>query len=210
MKKLKMLKQINLLKTLYISLLIYKKNEKKISILAFRKAIIKIARDSSIKINGRLRIGEFWDMVTNQETIFLTKKSSRLIINGHFIIYNGCSVSVQENAVLEIGSGYMSCDSIIMCFNNIKIGNGVFIADQVTIRDSDNHSIEYEGYEMSKPINIGNHVWIGMRATILKGVTIGDGAIIAAGAVVNKNVPTNALVGGVPAKVLKTNVHWKD
>ena len=48
-----------------------------------------------------------------------------------------------------------------------------------------------------------------MGAKILKGVTIGDGAIIAAGAVVNKDVPPNALVGGVPAKIIKTNVKWR-
>ena len=51
--------------------------------------------------------------------------------------------------------------------------------------------------------------WIGMGATILSGVTIGDGAIIAAGSVVNKDVPANALVGGVPARVLRENVVWK-
>ena len=62
---------------------------------------------------------------------------------------------------------------------------------------------------MTKPIKIGNHVWIGINATILKGVTIGDGAIIAAGAVVNKDVEENSLVGGVPAKVIKKNIFWE-
>lgn len=57
--------------------------------------------------------------------------------------------------------------------------------------------------ESDKPIIIGNGVWIGMRCLILDGVTIGDGAIVAAGAVVTKDVPPFAVVGGVPAKVLK-------
>ena len=57
--------------------------------------------------------------------------------------------------------------------------------------------------ESDKPITIGNGVWIGMRCLILDGVTIGDGAIVAAGAVVTKDVPPFAVVGGVPAKVLK-------
>jgi len=207
MKILETLKKINIFKTLYLSL-IYNKNDKKISILAYRKAIIDINIDTSIKIKGRFIIGAFWDIVTNRETIFLAKKSSRFILNGDFAIYTGCSVTIQENALLEIGSGYMSSDSRIMCFNHIKIGNDVIIADQVTIRDSDNHNIKYEGYEMSKPINIGNHVWIGMGAMILKGVTIGDGAIIAAGAVVTKNVPPQCLSGGVPARVIKENIIW--
>ena len=61
---------------------------------------------------------------------------------------------------------------------------------------------------MSRPIIIGDKVWIGMRATILKGVVIGDGAIIAAGAVVTKDVSPGTLVGGVPAKLIKKDVIW--
>jgi acetyltransferase-like isoleucine patch superfamily enzyme len=61
---------------------------------------------------------------------------------------------------------------------------------------------------MTQPIIIGNHVWVGMNATILKGVTIGDGAIIAAGSIVTKDVKANTLVGGVPARILKENVEW--
>lgn len=62
---------------------------------------------------------------------------------------------------------------------------------------------------MTAPINIGNHVWIGLRAIILKGVTIGDGAVIAAGAVVTNNVPANSVVAGVPARVMSENVNWE-
>ena len=77
------------------------------------------------------------------------------------------------------------------------------------IRDSDNHTIVRDGYTPTAPIKIGNHVWIGVNCTILKGVTIGDGAIIAAGSVVTKDVPAHSLVGGVPAKVIRTDVEWK-
>lgn len=58
-------------------------------------------------------------------------------------------------------------------------------------------------------VNIGNKVWIATNAIILPGVTIGDGAIIAAGAVVTKDVPSRSMVAGVPAKVIKENVEWK-
>lgn len=210
MEMFKTLKEINIIKTLCFSKLICRNNQNKnkMPILVYRKARIKIAGDSSIKINGEFGIGAFWDMVTNRETIFIAKKASKLIVNGKFTIYNGCSVSIQENATLEIGSGVMNSDSIIMCFKHITIGTGVIIAEQVMIRDSDNHSIMYEGYERAKPITIGNHVWIGMRATILKGVAIGNGAIIAAGALVTKNVPPRCLVGGVPARIIKENVIW--
>ena len=59
------------------------------------------------------------------------------------------------------------------------------------------------------PITIGENVWIGCRALILKGVTIGDGAVVAAGAVVTKDVPANCVVAGNPAKIIKENVVWQ-
>lgn len=56
---------------------------------------------------------------------------------------------------------------------------------------------------IAKPIKIGNRVWIGIAATVMPGVTVGDNSIIAAGAVVTKDVPTNCIVAGVPAKIIK-------
>lgn len=61
-----------------------------------------------------------------------------------------------------------------------------------------------EGFQENKPITIGNNVWIGTRVVILDGVNIGDNSIIATGAIVTKDVPPYSIVGGVPAKVIKT------
>jgi acetyltransferase-like isoleucine patch superfamily enzyme len=64
-------------------------------------------------------------------------------------------------------------------------------------------SPEHRGNLLPAPIHIGKHVWIGANATICPGVSIGDGAVIAAGAVVNRDVDANTVVGGVPARVIK-------
>lgn len=91
---------------------------------------------------------------------------------------------------------------------NVVIGNDVIFGPRVSVF-SENHNytaldipIKEQG-ETRKDTTIGNDVWIGANSCILGGVTIGDGAIIAAGSVVNKDVPMNAIVGGVPAKILK-------
>ncbi len=133
-------------------------------------------------------------------------KNSKLICDGNFVFSSGCRVGVLENAKLRIGSGYCNYDSKIYCFDSIEIGNDVIISENVIIRDSDNHKI---GDKISAPVKIGNHVWIGMGAMILKGVTIGDGSVIAAGAVVTDDVPEKSLVGGVPARVIKSDVDWQ-
>ena len=129
-----------------------------------------------------------------------------------FTMFEGSTIVVGRGGVLLLGNkSYMNA-SLISCSLSISIGDDCAIAGNVLIQDSDFHAVIDEfGSEkkVSKPITIGNHVWICAKATILKGVTIGDGAIIAAGAVVTQDVPAHALVAGNPAKIIKHNVLWK-
>ena len=87
----------------------------------------------------------------------------------------------------------------------IYIGDGALIGHNVVLATL-NHakSPKDRGTMIPAPIHIGKHVWIGSNSTILPGVTIGDGAIVAAGAVVAKDVPENTIVGGVPARIIRT------
>ena len=86
------------------------------------------------------------------------------------------------------------------------MGDNVWIAPN-TLITTINHPISPKGRRqhlgISKPVKIGNDVWIGGNATILPGVTIGNNVIVAAGAVVTHDVPDNVIVGGVPAKVIR-------
>lgn len=101
----------------------------------------------------------------------------------------------------------------ITAINSIVIGNGVLTGRWVTITDNSHGMTTYEDLQLSplkrKPFSkgkviIGNNVWIGDKATILPGVIIGDGAIIGAGTVVTKDVPAMSVVGGNPARIIKT------
>lgn len=76
-------------------------------------------------------------------------------------------------------------------------------------RDSYSQEIIREGFQVDGRIIIGDYVWIGMGAMILHGVTIGDGAVIVAGAVVSTSIPPHCLAAGVPARVVRTNVNWR-
>ncbi len=159
---------------------------------------------------GRLSLGRQWpDAPFYSPGHLIIAPGGRLTVQGHFSIHTGMQVVVDRDASLTLGSGYINDDVRICCFRSVTIGHEVAISESVVIRDSDNHRID-GSREATAPVVIGDHVWIGLRATILKGVTIGDGAVVAAGAVVTRDVPARCLVAGVPASVRRENVAWED
>ena len=189
---------------------INKKNAtKKVKILCKKYCRLEISKKAIIDVKGKLIIGNKENSKSKMETRVSLNENAKMDVNGNLSVGSGSDIRVFKNARLEIGSGYINGYSQIVCEKKIRIGKDVAIAREVVIRDTDAHDILYEGYQKEKEVNIGNHVWIGAKAMIMKGVTIGDGAIIAAGAIVTKDVPARSLVAGVPAKVIKTNVEWK-
>lgn len=115
---------------------------------------------------------------------FYTDCGKNLTIGKHVFFNSGCKF--QDQGGITIGDGSL-------------IGHNVVLATL-------NHNLdpEHRGDIIPAPIHIGRNVWIGSGSTVLPGVTIGNGAVVAAGAVVTKDVPDNTIVGGVPAKVMKT------
>ncbi|MBV7269163.1 acyltransferase [Winogradskyella luteola] len=118
-------------------------------------------------------------------------------------------VIIQGTGNLEIGeNSFVGSFSTIGVNSKVCIGSNVMIAQNVSIRDTDHRFDDFtipmiqQGI-LTEPVFIEDNVWIGFGVVITKGVTVGRGSIIAANAVVTKNVPENAIMGGVPAKVLK-------
>jgi len=184
------------------------KRDKRSLVVAHGKCHIGFERGTEINVSGGIFFLNKFMMPPEPYTAVLKmKRGARINVTGEFIFYSGHHVVVMENAVLNLGSGYINRNARLHCFREISIGHGVSISENVTIWDTDAHQLEGVG-EMTAPVRIGNKVWIGNNVTVLKGVTIGDGAVIAAGAVVNKDVPPRCLAGGVPAKVIRENVSW--
>lgn len=114
--------------------------------------------------------------------------------------YTDCGKNIRIGKRVFINSGCKFQDQ-----GGITIGDDVLVGHNCVIATL-NHAFDPDRRAdmIPAPVKIGNKVWIGANVTILQGVTIGDGAIIAAGAVVNKDVLPRTVVGGIPAKVIKT------
>ncbi len=114
---------------------------------------------------------------------------------------------------LIIGDDVLMADYIqISCAQEVRIGNRVLIGQNVYISDNSHGNTDWESLQIPPenrklsvkgPVIIEDDVWIGRNVSVLSGVRIGQGAVIAAGAVVNKDVPAYAVVGGIPARILK-------
>lgn len=200
---------INLIK-LNLSKKVEKEINKKHFILPMKYTRIQLKKGSKIKCKGLFILGNKEHPKSKQETRLSMKENSKLNINGNFKFFSGGDIRVFNNAELTIGSGYCTSGVQIVCAKKITIGDNVAIARDVIIRDNDAHQIIGKKHESIKEVVIGNNVWIGNRAIIMKGVKIGEGSIIGAGAVVTKDVPSHTIVAGVPAKVIQENIEaWK-
>jgi acetyltransferase-like isoleucine patch superfamily enzyme len=112
-------------------------------------------------------------------------------------------VQIDLGSRLKVGKHvFINHSFTVMSIGGIEIGDGTMIGPNVTIV-TDNHDLQNRMLLRCRPVHIGRNVWIGACASIMPGVTVGDNAVIAGGAVVVKNVEKDTVVGGNPARVLK-------
>lgn len=147
--------------------------------------------------------------------IFKRNQNSKIFI-GNDCLINGRLVNETAESMIDIKNNvFIGGNTIIDCMNEIKILDNVLISYECILSDHDSHSIDsskrvndlsrFQSDKMiwkevdNKKITIEKNAWIGMRSIILKGVTIGEGSIVAAGSVVTKDVPSYTLVAGNPA-----------
>lgn len=163
--------------------------------------LVGVAISSNVKFGGNIVIERFpqssicigKDCRFNSNTLFNSRGIGRCILQtgtkkGRIIIGDNCGFS----------------GVCIVSDENVIIGNNVIIGANSKIGDRDGHKDILATTPSS--IEIGNNVFIGMGCIILKGVHIGENSIIAAGAVVTKNIPSNVIAGGVPCKVIKNRI----
>jgi acetyltransferase-like isoleucine patch superfamily enzyme len=134
-------------------------------------------------------------------------KDTRLVLGPGVRLFEDVAFFLDgDGATIEIGRDtYLNRRVEVMCKHRVTIGEDCAIAWDVSIMDTNYHWLS--DAPPDAPVEIGDRVWIGARATVLPGVTIGDGAVVAAGAVVTHDVPARTLVAGVPARPVR-EVTW--
>jgi acetyltransferase-like isoleucine patch superfamily enzyme len=135
-------------------------------------------------------------------------RNAKLHIGRWAWIGHGSKIRAHEGEVRIGAKTVMGQECTISAFQHVAIGRECIVADRVMLIDFDHGVVEVERpirlqgiYK--RDVNVGHNVWIGYGACILRGVTVGDNSVIGTNAVVTREVPANAVVGGVPARVIR-------
>jgi acetyltransferase-like isoleucine patch superfamily enzyme len=152
------------------------------------------------------KLGKCGKSIWIDKNVEFLRFTKNLYLGNNLAIKEGTKICpCNDKAEIHIGNNTtIGYHNFIFASNNIKIGDNCLIAPFVYIVDS-NHQIDKDRLinlqpNLTEQIIIGNDVWVASNTTILKGVTIGDGAVIAANSLVNKSIPRNEVWGGSPAK----------
>ena len=165
-------------------------------------------RDNAIIVEGGVKI--------NNVKISVSGQGNQVIIRKNAMFCEGGRIRVEdENNVLDIGDNSILVDcffSVSDSGSKITIGKDCLFSAKVIMRNSDTHSILDEHEKRTNPARdtvIGDRVWIGYGANVLKGCRIGDDCIIGTQSVVaGVTAPNGCVIAGVPAKIVKQGVHW--
>lgn len=164
---------------------------------------------------NRIVVGE-GGIVTNTKFVILGSDNLIEIGENCDFIY-GASLWIEDNGCeIRIGSNTtigMACITVTENGSKASIGKDCLLAYDIDIRTGDSHSIldvkTGECINHAEDVSIGDHVWIGAHAIILKGVSIGDDSVIGTGSVVTSSCEPGSLMAGNPARVTRTGIRWQ-
>jgi acetyltransferase-like isoleucine patch superfamily enzyme len=168
--------------------------------LALRWARLKLRWRGRLKTDGLCFVGPGVKLEIGRDATLHLGRWSWI---GH-----GCKIRVHEGEVRIGAKSVLGQECTISAFQHVSIGRECIVADRVMLIDFDHGVVETERpireqgiYK--RDVRVGHNVWIGYGACFLRGVTVGDNSVVGTYAVVNRDVPANAVVGGVPARVLR-------
>ena len=179
--------------------------------LVARGTRLKIGPGSKVTFTANSFLFVGFRLYTPTPTAIHLGRRATLAIDGTVEIARGVRLYVHDDARLEMHSGTRIGDhSTLTCWNHITFGGNGGLSWYCNVMDTPLHEFVVNGVKkpLTAPVAFGKNVLVGSYATVLAGVTVGDGAVVAAGSVVTKDVPARSLVGGNPARILSHDVEW--
>ena len=195
---------------------------------------LTISRFKSLHGGGNVVIGNAFgkickdvigsnNMITLGQNSFFHKTTIKIRGNNNSITFGekcsvgpNCSFWMEGNNIsIIVGENTTFTHSVHFCAQEdnmiIKVGSDCMFSNTITVRTSDSHPIydsENLRINIPKSVSIGNHVWVAPGTKLMKGTNIGDGSIIGSSSMVTGAIPKSCLAVGMPAKVVKDNIHW--
>jgi acetyltransferase-like isoleucine patch superfamily enzyme len=173
-----------------------------------RRYALLLARWAFLKLRWRGRLQTDGICFVCPGVQFEIGRNARVVLGRWSWLGHGCKVRAHEGEVVIGAKTVLGQECTISAYQHVAIGRECIVADRVMLIDFDHGVVEVERpirlqgiYK--RDVNVGHNVWIGYGACVLRGVTVGDNAIVGTSAVVTKDVEPNAVVGGSPARVLR-------
>ncbi len=180
-------------------------------LLVGRHAATDVAKSATLDVHGTFWFGARRIKGSKLESRLLVEDGATLATEGPVKLFYGADVEVFRGAKLVLKGGIAANTGFtVVCGDSIEIGKDVQIGRGVTIRDNHGgHYLNRAGFKDTRPVIIGDKVWLCEGCTIMPGVKVGEGAIVGAHAFVTTNVPAHAMVSGNPAVVVDEDILWK-
>ena len=181
-------------------------------LIPYKHALLDIGKGAKIILHdGNFNVNYYLPKNSKAEAYVRMSEGASLEIFGGTSLCYKATIEIKKDAIVTIGSAYINSGAVILAAKEINIGQDVLISREVFIYDADHHPLLDENGKQTnppRPVTIGNHVWIGLKCTIIRGSKIGDGAVISVGSLVAGKIRSGTMAVGSPARSA-LEVKWK-
>lgn len=182
--------------------------ENKSHLFIYPGVVLSVEKSAVVELHGDLYLGIVSIKGSRKESNFLMRQKSRFVVMQKCEILDSFDIQIHPNGLFKVDLFHSNVNLEVSCGCRIVLDGFVMAGRHVRLKDYNGHKVSFDGYPLSAPIIIKNHVWLCTGATINPGVQIEEGAVVGDNANVITDVPSYSFVAGNPALVISTNIEW--